>query len=315
MSSPDMGTLESVEVRKVWNHEERDFTPWLADNLLRLNAALDMNLELVAIEDRKPEAGRADILAKDTGSGADVVIENHLDWSADSHLARLLGYAASRDAQVVIWISTGFWKWHLDILDWLGKSGVEIYGIEVSAWRIGDEVAPHFELVAGSGGRVERAEEGPATGHSAYGRFFRPLTRQLRAHGFQPIGGRQGGWTGRNRTFRTGYEDQWIYYVLQVNGDEDKSWVWLYIGCDDHQAVLDTLSAYRAEIDAGLGETVVEWVSSTEEESSWVAVSSESSISEPDETRAWMLENLVRLRSALQPRLDRVMADREISDC
>ena len=315
MSSPDLGTLELVDVRKIWNHEERDFTPWLADNLLRLNAVLDMNLELVAIEDRKPEAGRADILAKDTGSGANVVIENQLDWSDDSHLARLLGYAASRDAQVVIWISTGFWKWHLDIRDWLGKAGVEIYGIELSAWRIGDVVAPHFELVTGSGGRLERAEDGPATGHAAYGRFFRPLTRQLRAHGFQPMGGRQGGWTGRNRTFHTGYEDQCIYYVLQVNGDEAKSWVWLYIGCDDHQAVLDALSTYRDEIDAGLGETVVEWVSSAEEESSWVAVSNEHSITEPDGTRVWMLENLVRLRSAVQPRLDTVMAEREISDC
>ena len=56
MSSPVLGTLEMVDVRQVWNHEERDFTPWLADNLLRLNALLDMNLELVAIEDRKPEA-------------------------------------------------------------------------------------------------------------------------------------------------------------------------------------------------------------------------------------------------------------------
>ena len=103
--------------------------------------------------------------------------------------------------------------------------------------------------------------------------------------------------------------------MLQANGDEAKSWVWLYIGCDDHQAVLDALSTYRDEIDAGLGETVVEWVSSTEEESSWVAVSSEHSITEPDGTRAWMLENLVRLRSAVQPRLDTVMAEREISDC
>ena len=57
MSDPDLGTLQMVDVRKVWNHEERDFTPWLADNLLRLNAALDMNLEVVAIEDRKQEAG------------------------------------------------------------------------------------------------------------------------------------------------------------------------------------------------------------------------------------------------------------------
>ena len=86
MSNPDLGTLQMVDVRKVWNHEERDFTPWLADNLLRLNAALNMNLELVAIEDWKPEAGRADILAKDTGSGANIVIENQLGWSDDATL-------------------------------------------------------------------------------------------------------------------------------------------------------------------------------------------------------------------------------------
>ena len=103
--------------------------------------------------------------------------------------------------------------------------------------------------------------------------------------------------------------------MFRVNGDYDKSWVWLYIGCYDHQAVLDALSTYRPEIDAELGETIVEWVSSTEEESSWVAVSSERSITEPDGTGAWMLENSVGLRSALQPRLDEVMAEREISGC
>ena len=192
MSNPDLGTLQIVDVRKVWNHEERDFTPWLADNLLRLNAALDMNLELVAIEDRKPEAGRADILAKDTGGGADVVIENQLEWSDDSHLARLLGYAASRDAQVVIWISTGFGKWHLDILDWLGKSGVEIYGIEVSAWRIGDEVAPHFELVAGSGGRVERARRAQRLGIQLTGASSGLLPARFALMGFSPWGAGRG---------------------------------------------------------------------------------------------------------------------------
>ena len=106
MSSLDLGTLEPVDMRNVRKHEGRHFTPWLADNLHRLNAVLDMTLELVEIEDRNPGAGRADMLAKDTGSEANVVIENQLEWSDDSHFDRLLGYAASRDAQVVVWVSS-----------------------------------------------------------------------------------------------------------------------------------------------------------------------------------------------------------------
>ncbi len=314
MQNRDLGTLEQVEVRSIWPHEERDFTPWLADNLHRLGAALGMNLEFVKAEDSVPGAGRADILAVDLESGANVIIENQLEWSDDSHLARLLGYAASRDARITVWLSTGFWKWHLDILDWLNKAGVEIYGVEVSAWRIGQSEAPYFELVAGSGGRQERAEDGPATGHGAYGRFFRPLTRQLRGHGFQPIGGRQGGWTGRNRTFRTGYEDQWIYYALQLSGDEGKSWVWLYIGDDDHQAILEKLSAFRADIEAEMEGVELEWTTSEEEESSWVALSVDGSTGDSEqtleETRQWMLRSLVKLREVVQPRLNSVMSTR-----
>lgn len=241
-----------------------------------------------------------------------------MKWSDDDHLARLLGYAATRDASVVIWITSGFWQWHLDILDWLDKGGVEIYGVEVSAWRIGDSTAPYFELVAGSGGRRERAQDGPATGHVAYGAFFRPLTRQLRSQGFQPIGGRQGGWTGRNRTFRAGYEGQGIHYALQVGDEDAKSWVFLYLGNDDHQTVLEALSEYKAEIEAELEDVGLEWVTSKEGECSWVAMSTNGSLDEQegrnDEIRAWMLENLVTFRSALQPRIEMVMLARETVD-
>ena len=176
------------------------------------------------------------------------------------------GYAASRDTQVVIRVSSGFWQWHLGILDWLDKAGVKIYGIEVSAWRIGDTIAPHFELVGGSGARLKRAEKGAGTAHVAYGRFFRPLTRQLRGHWFQPMGGRQGGWAGRNSTFRTGHEVRQIYYVLQVGDDDGLSWAWLYVEKDDHQAIFKALYEYRVDIDAEMEGARVEWVTSKEGE-------------------------------------------------
>ena len=42
-----ISTLVSVDVRKVWPDESRDFTPWLAEleNLTRLGEALGLTLE------------------------------------------------------------------------------------------------------------------------------------------------------------------------------------------------------------------------------------------------------------------------------
>ena len=47
MSERSISTLESVDVRKVWPDESRDFTPWLAEseNLTRLGEALGLTLE------------------------------------------------------------------------------------------------------------------------------------------------------------------------------------------------------------------------------------------------------------------------------
>ena len=36
----ELGTLESDDLRKAWKHEAQNFTPWLAENLDRLSAAL-----------------------------------------------------------------------------------------------------------------------------------------------------------------------------------------------------------------------------------------------------------------------------------
>ena len=206
MATRDLGTLEQVPIREIWPNEENDFTPWLADNLYLLGQLLKLKLELLQVEAELPDAGRVDILAKDMTSGATVVIENQLEYSDDDHFARLMGYAASRDARILIWVTTGFWDWHRDILDWLHMSyGIEVYGVGVSTWRIGDAVAHYFELAAGanvSEGSVVSSQsdnDEPAIGHRAYGRYYRPLTGNLNGAGISAIGGRWGGWTGSFR--------------------------------------------------------------------------------------------------------------------
>ncbi len=61
----NLGKLEKVELRKAWESESGDFTPWLAqsDNLALLGDTLGMQLELV---EQEKAVGRfvADILCK-----------------------------------------------------------------------------------------------------------------------------------------------------------------------------------------------------------------------------------------------------------
>ena len=144
MTIPELGKLESVRPRAIWPHEERDFTPWLAQNLHLLNESLDLDLELIDTESHLTGAGRVDILAKDNDRDALVIIENQLDSSDDDHFARLIGYAASREARILIWVTGGFYEWHRRMLDWLNAAdGIDAYGVEVSAWRIGAALAPN----------------------------------------------------------------------------------------------------------------------------------------------------------------------------
>ena len=42
----ELGRLEGVEVRTVWEHEARDFTPWLLDHADHLVETLGIDLEL-----------------------------------------------------------------------------------------------------------------------------------------------------------------------------------------------------------------------------------------------------------------------------
>ena len=46
-----LGTLESVNVREVWQNEASHFTPWLAqpENLETLSEALAMSLEIISV--------------------------------------------------------------------------------------------------------------------------------------------------------------------------------------------------------------------------------------------------------------------------
>ena len=154
-SEKELGRLEKVELREMWYREDVDFTPWLAreENLALLGETLEINgLELEA---REKSIGpfRADILCKDTDSGAWVLIENQLEKTDHIHLGQLLTYASGLEAATIIWIAKNFTEEHRSTLDWLNRitdENFHFFGLELELWRIGDSptTAPKFNIVS-----------------------------------------------------------------------------------------------------------------------------------------------------------------------
>ena len=133
MATEELGETGSVNVRKVWLDEARDFTPWLAENLWLLGDTLGMQLELVQAE---AASGRynVDILADDARTSATVIIENQLEWTNHSHLGQLLVYAGWHDARTLIWIAPDFTHEHKSALDWLNRwtpEVIQVFGVEL----------------------------------------------------------------------------------------------------------------------------------------------------------------------------------------
>lgn len=148
----ELGVLERVDLREVWQHEEYHFTPWLAeaDNLAALSEVLGLDLELAG-QEVSVGPYSADILCKDTLSNTHVLIENQLEKTDHSHLGQILTYAAGLEAKTVIWVASRFTDEHRAALDWLNEITHEdwqFFGLEIELWRIGQSApAPKFNVI------------------------------------------------------------------------------------------------------------------------------------------------------------------------
>ena len=147
-----LGKLEEVDIRKVWPHEQYDFSKWLAteENIKELGDAL--NLSLTDVETEKFVGNyRCDILCKDEITGKMVLIENQLEPTNHDHLGKIITYASGLDAAVVVWIVASARDEHASAIEWLNKhtdDEISFFLVEVHAYKIGDsDPAPQFKII------------------------------------------------------------------------------------------------------------------------------------------------------------------------
>jgi hypothetical protein len=146
-----LSKLERVPLRKAWEHEASDFTPWLAEteNLNALAIKLGLS-ELVHVATEHWVGDfKLDILCTD--GDEQVIIENQLEKTNHSHLGQIIAYAAGVGAKKVIWVAESFRPEHASALQFLNDNTTEdlsFFAVEVELYRIGDSpLAPNFEVV------------------------------------------------------------------------------------------------------------------------------------------------------------------------
>ncbi len=152
--------LKRVPVRHVWRNEERDFTPWLKENIDILAEALGMELSVVEREAKVGEYFEVDLLAEGP-NGDYVVIENQFGKSNHDHLGKLVTYLTNYEAKIALWICEDPQPEHIEAINWLNKNtppDVAFYLIKLEVFQIENSPpAPHFSIVSQPSKQIKEA--------------------------------------------------------------------------------------------------------------------------------------------------------------
>ena len=313
-----------MNVRDMWANEAWDFTPWLSEkeNLALLGKELGMSLELVQRE--KPIGSLSlDILARESGEGTLVAIENQLEWTDFDHLGRLLAYTSGSDARIAIWVAPQFVYEHAHILhrlnEWTG-SNARFYGVKIEVIRRSDGAAPEprFRKVVYPGGwnKDITLPQDTVSPHTQQHRdFFKTLIEKLR-----------GADLGFDNTphQRFDYSDR-LFPSPDLPGVgfvasfwKDHAWITLHIETEDNdltKGLYDALLADRQKIESSIGVIAgSEWQWDRHDSQAFSSISIrrggsiEDSPEQLEETMAWMLDLFPKLKETFDPRLAKLLS-------
>lgn len=282
--------------------EARDFTPWLAKNISELNKALGLELE---VENTEVAVGpySADILARDTGTGQYVVIENQLEKTNHDHLGKAITYASVLDASTIIWIATDFTEQHKKALDWLNdhtSDQISIFGVQIELWQIDNSnVALRFNIVSEPNQAVRQAARSKANAELSekrklqfefWSKFRDKLARTKKVPSLQTP--RPQYW------FDVSLGKSDIHLSNTCNIDDNTVAVRVYIRNKIADTMFPFLESKKTEIEAAIGQALL-WNPYPENRDKVIALVHPTDFNDPrkvDEALEWLVDYTIKFR-------------------
>lgn len=146
-----LGKIEHVDIRSVWPNEERDFTPWIKENISLISGLIGQDIENI---EREIHVGSysADLVGRIVNTDQLVVIENQYGETNHDHLGKLLTYLSGKNARIGVWIAEDFREEHIATINYLNENlkfdGPSLFGVKIVIKKIGDSLpAPELTIV------------------------------------------------------------------------------------------------------------------------------------------------------------------------
>lgn len=295
-----LGKITTVNVRTIWKHEAQDFTPWLYNHIQELSDALGIDLE---VEDIEVPVGPyyADILAKDTGTGKYVVIENQLEKTDHDHLGKCLTYASVLDASTVIWIASNFTDEHKKALDWLNdhtSDELAFYGIKLELLKINESLpAANFNIISQPNDVVKQVTKRKDNSELSETRMTQLKFWEAFKQSLQK--------TGKITKLQTPRPQYWfdislgksgIHLSNTFNTNENVIGLRIYIGSKEVPKWLPYFEQHKTEIEKELGE-YLEWSPNSNAKDKVITLTKSFDLT--DETKwqepiQWLTNNTIR---------------------
>ena len=311
----ELGQLKRVNPRTIWKSESREFTPWLAKNIEKLGDTLGKELELVETEASVGDFA-VDILARDLGTGHDVIIENQFGSTDHDHLGKLMTYAAGFDVSTVVWIAETMREEHRQALDWLNRvtdTTTQFFGILIELIQVDDSSpAYNFRPVVfpneWSKSRKPGVDKKPSAKMETYRDYFQKMIDELwKEHHFTSARvGQPQNWY----TFASGFSGI-SYGASYAMGDRVR--VELYIdqgNLEDNIRLFDLLHNDKVDIEIEFGNSL-EWERLDDKRASRIAIyrkgTIEDSPEEVEEYRNGSISNLLKFKEVFGRRLEEYM--------
>jgi len=312
MAEIEFGIIQSVPMNQIWQHEERDFTPWLSQNIDKLGESLG-GLQL-QVEQIEVYAGnyQLDILAKEISTNKVVVIENQIYRTDHKHLGQLITYASFFKAEIIIWLSQEITEEHRSAMDWLNNNTndtLEFYAVEVNLIRIDNsKPALNFILKASpnewtkSGGNTTTTASTET--NERYRVFFQKLLDELREK-------------YRFTNAKTGQPQSWYSFTSGSKGciygcsfaRSSKIRAEVYIDTSNQEInkeILKTFETQQEQIELEFGEKL-QFEELPNKRASRIAIYREGDIwadsQTLEEVRIWCIEKLLKFKQVFSDRL------------